>query len=61
VNIPYAAGDLAGALKAKYRLPLADMIQAAMAVQTDCPALITNDKALSRLEEVDVYLLEAFE
>ena len=60
VDIPYPVGELAGALKAKYGLPLPNMIQAAMAMQTDCPALITNDKTLSRLDEVDVHLLEKF-
>ncbi|MCK5145202.1 PIN domain-containing protein [bacterium] len=59
-DIPYQAGELAGALKAKYGLPLPDMMQAAMAMQTDSAALITNDKALSRIEELDVYLLHMF-
>ncbi len=49
---------LAGALRAKYRLPLPDMIQAAFAVQTRMPAIVTNDKAFRRVTEMRVFLLD---
>jgi predicted nucleic acid-binding protein len=54
-------GELAGALHAKYSLPLPDLIQAAVAMQSDHPGLITNDKILCRIDEIDVFLLDAFQ
>ena len=60
VDISYSAGELAGALRAKYSLPLPDLIQAAVAMQSDRPALITNDKAMRIIEELDVFLFDDF-
>ena len=57
-SISVETGHIAGALKAKYRLPLPDMIQMAVALQTEKPAIITNDKALKKVTEVKVYLLD---
>ena len=47
------AGFMAGALRAKYNLPLPDMIQVAMAMERNSTALISNDKALQRVKEVN--------
>lgn len=61
VDIPFRTGELAGALRAKYTLPLPDLMQAAVAMQSDRPSLITNDKNLRQIEEIDVFLLEEFQ
>ncbi|MFH1476243.1 MAG: PIN domain-containing protein [Verrucomicrobiota bacterium] len=53
------AGFMAGALKAKYNLPLPDMIQVATAMERNSTALISNDKALQRVKEVNVILLDS--
>lgn len=51
-------GQLAGALRAKYGLPLPDMLQVASALDAPHPTLVTNDRRLSRVLEVDLFLLE---
>lgn len=58
VPISVETGWLAGALRAKYRMPLPDMIQVAAALQGDRPTLITNDRLLKRITEVQVLLLD---
>ncbi|MBN2414744.1 PIN domain-containing protein [bacterium] len=60
VDLPFEAGEVAGALRAKYGLPLPDMMQAAVAMRSARPAIITNDRQLQRVEEVEVFLPEAF-
>ena len=59
VSFSPEAGFMAGALKAKYNLPLPDMIQVAMAMERNSTALISNDKALQRVKEVNVILLDS--
>lgn len=59
VDISPEAGVMAGALRAKYNLPLPDMIQAATAIEINSTALISNDKALQRVKEVNVILLDS--
>jgi predicted nucleic acid-binding protein len=51
-------GFMAGALRAKYGLPLPDVMQAAAAMRNTPSALITNDKALKKIVEVKVILLD---
>jgi len=51
-------GFVAGALRAAYALPLPDLLQMAVALQSSRPTLVTNDKALARVGDVDVFLLE---
>lgn len=51
-------GFMAGALRAKYGLPLPDVLQAAMAMRHTPSTLITNDKALKKIVEVKVMLLD---
>lgn len=60
VDIGIEIGTFAGALRAKYGLPLPDMIQAAVALQAREPTLITNDKALKRVNELDVFTIDDF-
>ncbi len=52
--------QMAGALRAKYRRPLPDMYQAAIALQSQEPILITNDKRLRCVREIQVLTLEDF-
>ncbi len=49
---------MAGALKAKYKLPLPDMLQAAVALSFPARTLVTNDRALRKVREVRVLLLD---
>lgn len=58
-TIDHEIGAMAGALRAKYRLPLPDLIQVASALKFDHPTLVTNDRALRHVSEVDVLLLES--
>ena len=44
-------------LRAGYGLPLPDMFQAATALSYPTRALISNDKALKRIKEIDVFML----
>ena len=57
-GIDHTAGYMAGALCAKYNLPLPDMLQVATAMQSARPTLITNDTALKRVNDAEVFLLE---
>jgi predicted nucleic acid-binding protein len=45
---------MAGSLRAKYALPLPDMLQVAIALREAQPTLITHDKALKRVKEAKV-------
>jgi predicted nucleic acid-binding protein len=58
--LSFETGLLAGSLRAKYGLPLPDMIQVACAMRSNTPTLITNDTAMEQIEEVEVFLLGAF-
>jgi len=60
VAMSFETGLLAGGLRAKYGLPLPDMIQVACAMQSKTPTLITNDKAMEHIDEAEVFLLSAF-
>lgn len=59
VDISPEAGFMAGALRAKYNLPLPDMIQAATAMEINSTALISNDKSLQRIKEVNIIPLDS--
>lgn len=60
VAFSFETGLLAGSLRAKYGLPLPDMIQVACAMESRSPTLITNDKVMERIDEAEVFLLSAF-
>jgi len=51
-------GFMAGSLRAQYGLALPDMFQAATALYYPACALITNDRNLRRVKEIDVFLLD---
>jgi predicted nucleic acid-binding protein len=51
----------AARLRGKYGLKLADAMQAAVAVQANCQALLTNDKDLKKITEVRVLLVSELE
>ncbi len=57
-NLDLDIGFMAGSLRARYNLPLADMFQAAAALRQPARTLITNDQALKRVREIDVLLLD---
>lgn len=59
VNLSPETGFMAGALRAKYNLPLPDMMQVAAAMEMDSTALISNDRSLQRVREVKVILLDS--
>jgi predicted nucleic acid-binding protein len=49
---------MAGSLKAKYGMPLPDMFQAAMALYFPAHTLITNDRAMGKLKEIQIVMLD---
>jgi predicted nucleic acid-binding protein len=57
-TLSWETGCMAGALRARYDLPLPDMFQVALAMERGSCALVTNDKALGRVEEVPIVLLD---
>ena len=57
-SLSWDTGCMAGALRARYGLPLPDMFQIALAMETGSCALITNDQALRQVKEVPVVLLD---
>lgn len=56
--LSWDTGCMAGALRARYGLPLPDTFQIALAVEAGSCALITNDRALRRVEEIPIVLLD---
>ena len=57
-SLSWDTGCMAGALRARYGLALPDMLQVAAALQAGSCALITNDRALGRVDEVPIVLLD---
>lgn len=51
----------AAELRARYNLRLADAFQTAVALQTDCEALLTNDASLRRVSELRMLIVEDLE
>jgi predicted nucleic acid-binding protein len=51
-------GSMAGALRARYGLPLPDAFQAAAAIEGGSNTIVTNDRDFRRIREVKVLLLE---
>lgn len=56
-KVDHETGCMAAALKAKYALSLPDAFQCAAALQANKPTLITNDQALAKIKEIEVFLL----
>jgi predicted nucleic acid-binding protein len=48
---------MAGSLRAKYDLPLPDMLRVAVALRRENRTLMTHDKALKRIREATVLTL----
>ncbi len=59
-DIDGKTAQMAGALRARYKRPLPDMYQAAIALQAPVPTLITNDKSLRVVSEIHVLTLDDF-
>jgi predicted nucleic acid-binding protein len=60
VDLDRATARRAAALRATYRLRPADSLQVAACLQHGATALLTNDKGLRRVREVEVILLDDF-
>jgi predicted nucleic acid-binding protein len=58
VEITLETACLAAGLRAQYHLPLPDVMQAAIALQSTHPVMITNDSALRKIKEVRVLQLD---
>ncbi len=56
-GLTWRAGTMAGALRAKYSLPLPDMLQAACAMEHG-GVLLTNDNALRSFRDIQVVLID---
>lgn len=57
-DITMEIAKIAGALKAKYGMPLPDMLQVAMALYFPAHTLVTNDHAMKKVKEIDIFLLD---
>jgi len=56
--LTWDCGAAAGALRARYGLPMPDMLQVAAALTAGDCALVTNDRVLQRVAEIPVVLLD---
>ena len=52
--------DLAARLRATYRLPTPDALQAATALRAPVSGFITNDPVLPRIQDLDIAALDQF-
>jgi len=57
INFDVEIGFMAGSLRAKYALLLPDMFQVAAALAQPANSIITNDRDIHRVQEIDVFLL----
>ena len=57
IKFDVEVGFMAGSLRAQYGLPLPDMFQAAAALAQPANAIVTNDRDIRRVREIDVFLL----
>jgi predicted nucleic acid-binding protein len=57
INFNLEIGFMAGSLRAKYGLLLPEMYQVAAALTQPANAIITNDRDIQRVQEIDVFLL----
>lgn len=58
VAVDLAVADRAASLRARYRLRMPDAIHLATAVQESADAFLTNDRALLRVREVPILLVD---
>lgn len=61
VPIDEATANQAAVLRARYKLRTPDALQLAAAISCGCQAFITNDRALDRVQELKVLLVEEME
>jgi predicted nucleic acid-binding protein len=59
--IEVLTGREAAKIRSKYHLSLPDALQVAVALQTNCEALLTNDLAFKRISELRIVLLSELE
>jgi predicted nucleic acid-binding protein len=59
--IEVLTGREAAKIRSKYHLSLPDALQVAVALQTNCEALLTNDLAFKRVNELRIVLLSELE
>lgn len=57
-NLDMEIAFMAGSFRAKYGMPLPDMFQAATALRFPAHTLITNDLSMTKIQEIDIFLLE---
>lgn len=60
VVIDQQAGERAAQLRARYNLGLADALQFAVALNSNCDTFLTNDNDLKRVKELKVVTLQEF-
>lgn len=60
VPVDAAVSARSASLRAGYGFKPPDAIQVATALVTDCPALLTNDRSLTRVEDIRVLILDDF-
>lgn len=58
VTINQSIAEHAGQLRAKYNIELPDAFQVAVALAAECEALLTNDRRLGRVTELQVLVLD---
>lgn len=57
-SLTFDTGCMAGALRARYGLPLPDMFQVSIALELGSCALITNDRDLAKVKEIPILILD---
>lgn len=57
VPVTASTAELSSRLRAQYNLGFADAFQVAVAIQSRCDALLTNDKKLLRIAELKIIVL----
>ncbi len=61
LSINAEIAELAAGLRARYGLRTPDALQVAVAKTANCQAFLTNDKALKRVEDVKILVLDELE
>lgn len=53
-------GERAATIRVKYNLSATDAIQVATAIESNCGALLTNDKSFARITEIPILRLDSY-
>ena len=59
VPLQRKTAKIAAEIRSKYNVTLSDAFQVASALEASCEALLTNDKALTRITELRIILVES--